>query len=440
MPTTSHHCSSSPVASSLRPEPACVEDILSELLPFLVEAPPRCDGCPLNSSAELPAASPVLPIPQAVASEHRVQVSIRGRRYETTMEVALTYCLLFFVFFHWPFSSEDEDSAAAACAGNVASAKGPQRTVGDAVVAATATQSVTETHLLTHYTRIVEPVLRVFLDRWAAPLNTNARAQAEREKTADAETEKAGDAVQLACLPPLPRPAHITYDGATRVWKFEFAARLTAAEAAAVHARHQRSSNCAALPSAAADGSAALTNDKLNSSPFLLLQNEHMGMLLVFLRRCSKVRTERRTAAAGALPPYPPLPMRWAEMNYDEQLSFVQLLRCFGVVPLIPTYTRPTAPQTTSLYIGADAVAAAARPKGESDASSLHTHTAEFIHKQQSEMREISTAAASIAVEAPEVDKKERHIDEDGSDGLVLSAKGCARCGMAEHSTTECHY
>ncbi|TPP42813.1 hypothetical protein CGC20_7890 [Leishmania donovani] len=390
MPAAPHRQSSAPPSSFLPPEPLCVADILSELLPFLLAAPQPRDGCSPSSSAQEPAEDPVLPIPPTVASEHRVQVSIRGQRYETAMEVALTYSLFFFVFFHWPFSEEDEGSDAAGCTNDVADVKRAPRNP-----------------LLRHYTRVVEPVLRVFLDHWAAPLDAAAAAQTEGESAASAETEEAGDAARLPLLPPLPHPVRIAYDASTRVWKFEFAARLTAEAAAEARSGRQCGDSGAAVSLAAADGCAAVATDELNNSPFLLLQSEYMGLLLVFLRRCAKVRAERRAAGEGAaactVAPYPSLPIRWAEMNYDEQLSVVQLIRRFGVVSLARTYTHPTAPS---------------------------------IGKQQQEIQQ----AASVAVDTAEVVKKKRCIDEDDFDGLVLSAKGCARCGMAEHSTEECHF
>ncbi|CAG9569739.1 conserved hypothetical protein [Leishmania major strain Friedlin] len=436
-----HRQSSTPASSFLPPEPLCVADILSELLPFLLAAPQPRDGCPPSSSAQEPAESPVLLIPPTVASEHRVQVSIRGRRYETALEVALTYSLFFFVFFHWPFSEEDESSDAAGCASDVAHVKRAPRSVGDAVMAAASARDLPkEAHLLRHYTRVVEPVLRVFLDHWAAPLDAAAAAQGEGESAARAETAEAGDAARLPLLPPLPHPVRIAYDASTRVWKFEFAARLTAGAAAEARSGRQCDDSSAAVSLAAADGCAAVATDKLNNSPFLLLQSEYMGLLLVFLRRCAKVRAERRAAGEGAaacaLAPYPSLPIRWEEMNYDEQLSVVQLIRRFGVVSLARTYTRPTAPETTSLYIGEEAAAATARVKVEGDACSLRARASESMGKQQQKIQQ----AASVAVDTAEVVKKERCINEDDFDGLVLSAKGCARCGMAEHSTEECHF
>ncbi|CBZ24279.1 conserved hypothetical protein [Leishmania mexicana MHOM/GT/2001/U1103] len=442
MSAVPHHQSSTPVAPSLPPEPPCVAEILSELLPRLLAAPQPRDGCPPSSSTQEPAESLVLPIPPTVASEHRVQVSIRGQRYEMAMEVALTYSLFFFVFFHWPFSREDEGSDAPGCTSDVSDVKRAPRSVGDAVMAAAAAQDLPkEAHLLRHYTRVVEPVLRVFLDHWVAPLDAATEAQVEGERAASAETEKAGDAAPLSPLPPLPHPVHIAYDASTRVWKFEFAARLTAAAAAAARSGRQCGDSDAAVPLADADGCAAVATDELNNSPFLLLQSDYMGLLLVFMRRCAKVRAERRAAgdgaAAGALAPYPSLPIRWAEMMYDEQLSVVQLIRRFGVVSLARTYTRPTAPETTSQYICAEAAAATTdRAGAEGDACSLRARASEFIGKQQQETQQ----AASVAVDTAEVVKTKQCIDEDDFDGLLLSAKGCARCGMAEHSTEECPF
>ncbi|KAG5484664.1 hypothetical protein CUR178_07255 [Leishmania enriettii] len=401
MPAVPQGQNGSPAAPSLPPEPLCVADILPELLPLLAAASRSREGCPFSSLAKRSGGCSALPVPPAAASGHRVQVSIRRRRYEMAMEVALTHCILFFVFFRWPFRLHDEGKGGAA--------QSPQ-TVADVMAAAAAAEEVTEErHLLSHYTDVVEPVLRVFLDHWAAPFDTAATAQVDKESTVTPKTEKTGDSARLPLLPPLPRPLRIAYDAPTRVWKFEFAERLTAAEEAAVRARCQ------------CGDSAATASNELCSSPFLLLQNEYMGVLLVFLRRCAEVRKERQAvAAAGAsvLAPYPSLPIRWAEMNYDQQLSFVQLIRCFGVVSLARMYARPTAPLATSLCIGADAVA---RPETKGDICSLPARAAEF---------------ADVAEEG----KRERCVSEDGFDGLVVSTQGCARCGMAEHSTEECRF
>ncbi|KAK7197379.1 hypothetical protein NESM_000685600 [Novymonas esmeraldas] len=401
MPTDAHSGSGEHGA----PAPRCVADVLPELLSRTAAAPP-----PETRAQESPVdvAAPVvpLPLPPAVAAAHRVQVSIRGRRYETAMDVAATYCLSFFLFFHTPFDGDGEAAAA-----------GPLRTVGDAA------SDVTDADLMRHYTRRVEPALRLFLD-------ANVAAPGE-----DGATTR-----RSVALPPLQRPVRVSYDAATHVWRFEFAARLTAAEEEAERVRRHGAGDAAA-----AAGAAVVPSDDVNNSPFLLLQSDYMGVLLVYLRRCATVRA-RREAAQGHpdATPYPTLPIRWAEMHYDEQVSLVQLLRCFGVVPLVRTYAWPTAPLSTSLYMGAEAAAAAAKAKADGDACSIVARAAKFAELQQQQQQQEQEGAKNADSDvAPANSIKVRHTntdDDDDDDGVVLPAKGCARCGIAGHATEECTY
>ncbi|KAG5485557.1 hypothetical protein LSCM1_07645 [Leishmania martiniquensis] len=405
------------VAPSLPSEPLCVADIVPELLPLLGTVSRDGDGCPLRNSAQSSGESPILPVPPTVADDHRVQVSIRGRRYEMTVALALTHCLSLFVFFCWPFGAGDEDGGAA---------KRRPQTVGDVIVAHTAAGEVMEErHLLSHYTRVVEPVLHVFLDHWAAPQGAAATPQAERERAETVKTEEAGHPASL------PRPTRISYDASTRVWRLEYAARITAAEEDAVRAQCQ------------CGESAAAAVDALCSSPFRLLQSEYMGVLLVYLRRCAKVRKERQEAAVrgdelSAPAPYPSLPIRWAEMSYDQQVSFVQLIRCLGVVSLARTYTCPTAPLSTSLYIGADA---ADLPVPKAGSCSPHAPVASRTRVLPQEPQRAATGATRAVADAAErCGGKERCVDEDGDEGLMVPIKGCARCGTAGHAAEECRY
>lgn len=355
-----------------------MQDVLPQLMPQL---PPGLAHTPL-------------PLPAAVASTHRVQVAIRGRRYETAMDVALTYCLALFVFFRWPFalSISAETRETGDC------------TVGDAVLAApdTAAEEVTEAALLEHYTRVVEPVLQTFVEQCAAP-------SAERLE------EKNAAAAALALLPALPRPVRISHDHTTHTWKFEYAARLSPAEEAAERARR----------------GAGATAEELNGSPYLLLQCEYMGVLLVYLRRCAKVHAEQHATAA----PYPALPIRWAEMSFDEQASFVMLLRALGVVSLAGVYACPTAAPSTSLYIGAGSAAAAAAARAEGDACSLLRRAAEFAQLQPQPQQRCAPPQTP-----PAPPRTTRQAEAGDMDGLELPAKGCARCGMAGHATAECRY
>jgi hypothetical protein len=345
------------------------------------------------SPLPLPSQAVSLPLPPAVAAQHRVQFSLRGRRFETTMSVAITYCLSFYVFFHWPFDGSTT-------VGDVAETADPQK----------APAALAEEALLAHYVATVEPVLLFFLQ------------QQQRAVTATAPTpaSTAHDAADIT-PPALPRPQRISYDASAHLWKFEFPPRLS------VEAEEQERRRRQML--AGADAEPHITSDEINASPFLLLQYDFMGMLLVYLRRCAKARTEASPA------PYPVLPIRWAEMNFDEQVSFVQLLRTFGVVPLIAQYPQPTAPLSTSQFVGADAARVAAAAKAEGEACSLRVRAEEFIrhqqqHQQQQDERHTKDDAENTV-------RASRHGDMED---LVLPSKGCARCGMSGHTAEECPY
>ncbi|KPI85657.1 hypothetical protein ABL78_5278 [Leptomonas seymouri] len=352
----------------------------------------------------------LLPLPPSVAAQHRVQFSIRGRRYETTMDVAVTYCLTFYAFFHCPFDGS--------------------RTVGDVAVAHDGeTEDVrvlSEPALLQHYIQMVEPLLLSFLRQ-------------QQQRTPQMEVKAVvGNAVSggtphseglVAPFPPaLPRPKSVSYDAAGHLWMFEFPPRVTA-EVEAQERRRRQQTAVDALTSAAGH----ITSDEISDSPFLLLQNDFMGMLLVYLRRCAKVRAEAASAARspsnGKAAAYPVLPIRWTEMNYDEQVSFLQLLRAFGVVPLTSLYVQPSAPLSTSRHVGADAARVAAAAKAEGDACSLCLKAEAFARQQQ-----------QLDVTSGETRNINPPKRMDGCDDLVMAAKGCARCGMAGHAAEECPY
>lgn len=350
-----------------------------------------------------------LPLPDVVATQHRVQFSIRGCRYETTMDTALAYCLSFYVFFHWPFEGG--------------------KTVGDVAVAEkaqTSTNALTEEALLDHYVKYVEPALLAFSqlqEQQCKAASTEVHSSLQENDDCVASTSAAAAtaaAVTGVVLPPLPRPQCISYDALGHVWKFVFPPRLTPEAEAQERRRRGRKS-----ASNAAGGTAEehVTSDAINASSFLLLQNEFMGVLLVYLRRCAKARAEGKTTAAD----YPVLPIRWKEMNYDEQMSFVQLLRTFGVVSLAGQYVRPTAALSSSQCVGADAARVAADAKAEA-----------LVRLQQQQQQQ--SGSAMQATESQTTDKPPKKSCEDDFDDVVLPAEGCARCGISGHAMEECPY
>ncbi|KPA77675.1 hypothetical protein ABB37_07017 [Leptomonas pyrrhocoris] len=354
-----------------------------------------------------------LPLPPAVAAQHRVQLSIRGRRYETTMDVAVTYCLTFYAFFHCPF-----DGA---------------MTVGDVALRRNGTEgapTLSAQALLDHYTTVVEPLLLRFLQQQEQhPTQAGFPSAVGRADPTAAQSSSSDEDDARCCFPPaLPRPRSIAYDAVGQLWSFEFPPRLTAAAEAQERTRRQQlAAAAAALGCTAEVAETHATSDDINASPFLLLQSGFMGMLLVYLRRCAKARAAEAAA-------YPSLPIRWSEMNFDEQTSFLQLLRAFGVVPLMPPYTRPSAPLSTSQFVGAAAARVAAEAQAAGDACSLRVKAEKFMRQQQQQQqhqREVMEDASHITQEPSGTD----HFED-----LVLPAKGCVRCGMAGHVTEECPY
>lgn len=389
--------------------PLSVDDVMAQLLTthgtHHAKEPDSSHGTTDDSNAALPSPSaPVRALPATIADTHRVQVAIRGRRYETSMAVAVTYCLTFYAFFRCPFAHG--------------------KTVGEVFTGSTTADVSSESDgrdaaaseaLLRHHVEVVEPLLLRFL----------RHQQQQQACTESGET----------FVPPaLPRPVSITYDPAGTLWKFEYPARLSAEAEAAERQRRQRTAAVSGTASTAAAAAATPINtDELNSSPFLLLQSDYMGVLLVYLRRCAKVRAERTEGGSAPHPSYPALPIRWQEMSYDDQVSFLQLLRAFGVVSLTATFARPTAALSTSHFVGADAARVAAADKAEGDACSLRVKANEFWQLQQRQHE------AESESELHHMKRAGRRVDDE-DDGVELLPTGCARCGMAGHATAACPY
>lgn len=434
-------------AAATSSAPLGVDDIIDGLLASLTPTATTEDAENFRSNTErkttpeVPQAvhTAVPPLPPVVATQHRVQFTIRGRRYETMMDVAVTYCLTFFAFFRCPL-------------------RGGAKSVGEVAAAAAAAEStaaalhdeLSSEALLRHYTETVEPVLRAFLrgSCTAAATGSDGVGVTSARTAASCET---GTATPAFTPPPLPRPRAIAYDAAAHLWKFEFPPRLSEEAEAAERLRRQQLAAASEAGVSATPGSVAkhITSDEINASPFLLLQNDYMGLLLVYLRRCAKVRAEARSAApapAGSAV-YPTLPIRWAEMSYDEQVSFLQLLRTFGVVPLAAQYAAPSASIRTSQFVGAEAAQVAAAAKAEGDACSLRVKAEAFMRQQLREQEQEKERQqqqhqhqVKVAADKGEAHKTSKPAVQYDFEDLVLPAKGCARCGMSGHSTEECPY
>ena len=151
-------------------------------------------------------------------------------------------------------------------------------------------------------------------------------------------------------------------------------------------------------PAATSASSAASSSSKSNTAASL--DAEYVGVILVFLRKLSKNPEARLTA-------------RWDEMPHDQQRSFANVVRAFGVLPLLEKYSAATA----------EGGAAALEP----------TPTEKMLH-----------GGRSLIEVAHEYLAKQQQVDQphpsEGDDNLTLPAEGCAKCGTSGHGIGSCPY
>lgn len=379
--------------------------------------------CPGLSAS---AAAAVVEPPAAALAAHRVQLSVRGQRFEMALGTALDYCVAFCAFFRSPV-----DVAAAVTAASITAADatllGPAADVWALSALPAEAAGARDRMLLSHYTTAALPLL-------AATITGGGGATP---------------------LPPLAAPESVDVDGATGLWRFVFPRRLPEDVAAAEQARldavkddakkraneaHQRLADkrhqqqqqqpetavdSSGLPAKAAPpqrGFGQIYSLEPNANPFLLPQPHFLGIILVLMRRAGKLLAESHATAAAAgggeaaAPPVasPAFPARWEELDYDAQLSLSQLVRSLGVSLLLKSFAVPTASiETSDFYDRGDAMMAV--EAGEKD------HQAPTQQQQQEEHGDMAETDAHL------VDK-------------AWVRQGCAACGMSGHPTEQCPY
>lgn len=251
-------------------------------------------------------------IPLEVRQQHRVQLSIRGQRFELTLGAALTYSLALRLFYGTAVSAESTD--------------GDSRCIEfPAAVYAWTLPTIMgmEAHaacLLAHYRRSVLPHLEAMLsDEESVP----------------------PQAIGL----PLLAPEVVAYDHAAAPPRLliVFPRRL---EGAAEAEERSRLAQCQErLGTEGGDDGPAdgIYEADPHGNPFLILQPHYVGLLVVMMRRA-------QTALESGADSNTDVPVRWEELNYDLQLSLAQVVRALGIAPMLKGYAYPTADIRKSVY------------------------------------------------------------------------------------------
>lgn len=334
----------------------------------------------------------------------RVQLSIQGRRFEMPIGVATSTMLMFHVFFlsRWKFHLSEGEQQRAVVAGETevvstspsvitveaAPEQEGSRSLLDLLAGAGEAEKQLRAVLLSSpawlrdvfYLRHVAPVVTEQLPSLAT-LSAGSSASKEASKGGeegdlsqqiaqwrrwrDRADGSSGDAriadddgtpvreLTTALLTPslwMAAPEVIEFDEQKQLWIFKYRTRVTLAEAVAPPPSHPLTPVQAAflqqLEKKAAASGLVEAERTLNSSPLMMLQCTHLGMLLVFLRRLQ--------AAASPLTP-PKFPLRWGELEGEERVAVQHLILHLGIVPLLSFCTQPlgvgrqgSAPPTTA--------------------------------------------------------------------------------------------
>ncbi|CAD2220446.1 hypothetical protein, conserved [Angomonas deanei] len=317
------------------------------------------------------------PLATDVLNTHRIQITLRGRKYEMPMTVGVHYYLLFYYFFQLAVEEE-----------------GGKRSTVVALASAVEEENKREFSklLLRHYHTTVKPTL-------------------ERHFTVLAEHLQPANSLRIKEswqkeLPGVLAPEEILFSSSEKKWSFVFKSRLNENELqqfegfvpkqlGTVHEKEKE------------DEAVLLSNfyDDKNNNPFLLLQPEHFGIIVVYLRREETNHVENNHKKPNLFP------LRWNELSYDQQVAIVLLVRSLGIVAFISgeaaneeeakknhslNFTVPTADLHTSVF-----------------------HPSMLTTKP-------SPAAETVKAE-----------DEDL---LVMPSVGCHLCGLAGHVAADCPY
>lgn len=317
-------------------------------------------------------------VPEALLAGQRVQLSVRGRRFEMAAPVAAAYCLSVFYFFSLPMETArwtpEECSALvgdSADAGALTPLTLVQRLGGGAGEGSVA--AALGAVLRRHFALCAQPTVEADL-------------RGERLRDAIGGYGGSWDLLPAAVV----LPETVEWRPAESLWVVAFARRL---------------------PGGAPPTPAATEEDPSNN-PFALLQADYVGVVVVYLRRLHAAETR-----GGAAPSFP---VRWAELSLDQQVALGQVVRALGVVPLLSSFLLPTAPASTSLYVGP----AAAKRREEAAAAGT---AASLVERARRFAAESTLAGAAVA-----------DGGDDDDDGLPPPALGCSRCGTATHMDADC--
>lgn len=279
---------------------------------------------------------------------HRVQVVIRGQRYEMDMRVATATCRLFRIFFENEFDVSDF------CAGVQPSTTSLLSASEDAefrhMLAANAV------FLKDVWYRLVAQELERC--RWGALSLEDDVEVGKFRGVWDSIREGAGMECQgtpeaLELSPWMSPPQSVDFQAEKRTWVFCFASRIPVEELADTFR------SCEGVPlwksrTATAYRCCLMTRGeervgvedkiteelqrRINDDPFLLLQPEFVGSIFVFLRRLHAAAALDKGAPSPSVPVFP---IRWKELTSPQRLSIRYLIQVLGVIPLLPLSCTP---------------------------------------------------------------------------------------------------
>ncbi|CCW64599.1 unnamed protein product [Phytomonas sp. EM1] len=371
-----------------------------------------------------------LPVRALLPEHHRIQFSIRGWRFEMPQRIALSHFLVFFLFFWLPLQKEGVPDADGQ-PGGTGNAGGTSFSLGEGVASMGGSvvqlvgsdgggpsppQSLSAEQLTRVLTRHYQEVVWPCLVKIMTLLCRNGWGGDVRDlKDSHGSTVPKSTPENVEPLLPIPMAEVVSWDGATRQWRFGFLNRLpddvekTERERLNLY-RGCKGSSYVGDGSDKAGAGDALAGVSPNENPLLLLQPHYVGSILVYVRRLSEALVRPASDEASG---WPVLAIRWAELNYDQQLCVSQVVRALGVVPLIMTHSAPIAPITTSQYMlgnarasfGSGGECGAGPPREQGSVSRPATGSETFVGCGEDWIRQ-----------------------------------GCVKCGISGHSTVECPY
>eukprot|EP00796_Vickermania_ingenoplastis_P012038 gene12038-8291_t len=279
---------------------------------------------------------------------YRVQVVIKGQRYEMSMEVAVATCGLFRCFFTTKWSW---DALGQLNAGEEESKQTPTPSGADNAQSLLGRMESgfvppPSSWLVAYYHTAVAPLVR-------AELLECTPTCLQRRIWDEIGLRVAGTgSMDMIPLSPWMTPQEIVLDQERHTWVFRFGHRLTIAalQEAVVKqlalcegkpqpawVTHTFSTYPYLKPDAPPDAQGGLSVEevyrRINEDPQLLLQSEFVGGIFVFLRRLSAFLPRIGTDDAG---PAPSFPLRWAELTESQRTAVRAFLQVLGISFLAP--------------------------------------------------------------------------------------------------------